>query len=396
MRLSSKIIIVTIVLSSIGLLHLRGLGIFVRLMDVITAGGIIFLFLIYTLYSSYKHNEKQHFTIPILFIIAGVLISVLPAKYIHGQPITISLYQQRHMYAFLFYFILFYLRPEKEWLFNLFLYMSLTIGLLYVIQYVLYPIMITDAKVFVQRGTIRMNLPGAYYMTLGFYLSVDRFFSRKNIVYGISAIFLFSIAILSGFRTTVASYILISSALLLFSKRIKNRLLLTLLFGLFFISGIFAFQNVVDEMISSAQSESVEGTENIRYRAAEFLLSLNNEDKSSYILGNGEPSQRSRYGMKLFVIAITRGYYLSDIGIFGFYFKFGIIPTASVIIIMLMFLTSKVNPDLVFIKLFFIHHTFIIANSLLPFDDLAGIIMLCMLFYLYDINKPQDQLNKTT
>lgn len=369
------------------MLHLRGLGLLVRVMDIVAVGLIVGLLLAYIFYGRLENTTPRSFTFPLIIILLGVFLSIFPAQYVHGQPLHITFYQQRHMYALLFYFLLFYLSPRPQWIINVLFYTAMAVGLLYIVQYVLYPFLITDAKIFIQRGTIRMNLPGTYFMYIGFFLSVDRFFTNYEKRFGLGALLLFTVAILSGFRTTVGLYIFITAAFLLFSKKVKNKMLLFLLAAVFATSGFFAFHSIATEMVESALEESTEGTENIRYRAASYLLSLNKEDPSTYVLGNGEPSQRSRYGMKLFIIAITRGFYLSDIGIFGFYFKFGIFAAAAVIFIILRVVLTRLPKETFFIRLFFLYHLLVIANTLIAFDNLPDITAICMLLYLYDTSR---------
>lgn len=387
MKLYQKIIILFVVISSIGLLELRGLGIIVRLLDVVSIGAILFLCLAYLLFGHTERKSTKSFALPVILILSGVLLSALPAHYLHGQPILITIYQQRHIYAILFYFLLFYLNPDPDWLSDVIFYTAVAIGSFYVLQYVMFPFIITDAKIFLNRGTVRMNLPGTYFMYAGFFLSIDRFFTTYKRKYGFGALLLFAVAILSGFRSTLALYIAITAGFLLLSKRVNNKILLFITASIFAISGFFVFNDIVTEMVESGKEESKEGKENIRYRAATYFLSLNKADETTYFLGNGEPSQRSRYGMKLFYIAIIKGYYLTDIGIFGYYFKFGILASIGVLLILIKVILSKIDKRSAFIKMFFIYQLAVIANTQLAFDNLPDIIVMSMFLYMADISK---------
>ena len=386
MQLYKKIIILSIILFSVGLYQLRGLGIFVRLMDVMTVLLIIVHLILFILYGRLDQKVKKHFAVPIILLLAGIVISSLGAEYINNQSWGVTLYQQRHMYAFLFYFLLFYLAPKPKWIIDLLFYFGIAGGLFFVIQYVLYPTLITDAKIFLDRGTIRMNLPGTYFVNIGFFLSVDRFFATKKMKYGAGALLLFLVALLSGFRSILALYVLLTTGYLLVSKQVKHKALIFSLYSVVVISGFFAFHGIIMEMKESAEREGSQGTSYIRVRAADYYLSMNDNNKIAYIIGNGEPSERSAYGRRISLISLRYGYYLSDIGVVGLFFKYGLLPSLIVFFIIFKVLFTKLDEKTVFIKLFFLFQLLVIFNSVTSFERLSGIIAVCLMLYLYDMS----------
>jgi len=384
MKLFSKFFIITIILSSLGLYQLKGLGVIVRLLDIATILLIVTGLIVIFIYGIPKTNIKSHSKIPVLLILLGVFISSIAADVYNNQALHLTLYQQRHMYAFLFYFLLVFMAPKPEWLINLLFYFGIFGGLFFLVQYVLYPTLITDAKIFLDRGTIRMNLPDGYYRHVAFFLSVDRFFTTYKKRYGFGMVLLLLVAILSGFRSTLALYVLITTGFLLFNKQVKDKVVLFGMYILIVISAFFVFESIFQEMIESAEREGSQGTSYIRFRAAEYLLSINDDHKITYILGNGEPTERSEYGIKMMMISVYSGFYLSDIGIFGFYIKYGIFAALAVLFIILKLSFVKINRKIFFIRLFFLFNLFLIATTRPPFDGLSNIILICLLLYLYD------------
>lgn len=392
MKLLSKIYIITIILFSLGLYEIRGLGIIVRLLDIATVILIITAIILIFIYGKPVSNIKSQFKTPILLILIGVFVSSFAAELFHNQALHLTFYQQRHMYAFFFYFLLIYIAPKPEWLINVLFYFGLFGGLFFLTQYILFPTLITDAKIFLDRGTIRMNLPGTYYMHIAFFLSVDRFFTTYEKRYGFGILLLLLVTILSGFRSTVAIYILITTGFLLVNKQVKNKIALSFLYLTIVVAGFFAFENIFQEMLESAERESAQGTSYIRFRAAEHLISINNENKITYIIGNGEPTERSEYGLKLRVISMMSGFYLSDIGIFGFYIKYGLLSALVVLFIILKLSFARINRKIYFIKLFFIFNLFMVATTRTPFEVLPSIVLLCILMYLYDFFNQKEIL----
>ena len=391
MQLYKKILIVSIILFSVGLYQLRGLGIFIRLMDIMTDLLIIVHLILFVIYGKQEQLVKKHFSGAIILLLTGIVISSLGAEYINNQSWGLTLYQQRHMYAFLLYFLLFYLAPKPQWIIDLLFYFGIAGGVFFVIQYVLYPTLITDAKVFLDRGTIRMNLPGTWFMHIGFFLSVDRFFATKKMKYGAGALLLFLVAVLSGFRSVLALYVMLTTGYLLVSKQVKNKVLLFSMYSVVVVSGFFAFQGIIMEMKESAEREGSQGTSYIRVRAANYFMDMNDNNKLAYIIGNGEPTERSAYGRRLVMISLRHGYYLSDIGVIGLFFKYGLLPALVVFYIIFKILLTRLDDRTIFIKLFFLFQLLMIFNSITAFEILSAIIAVCMMLYLYDMTVMKRQ-----
>ena len=223
-------------------------------------------------------------------------------------------------------------------------------------------------------------------MYIAFFLSVDRFFTTYKKKYAFGVALFFIVSILLGFRSTIALYILISTVFLLISEQVKQKVLLFTLYATIVVSGFFAFQEIFLEMKESAAREGSQGTSYIRYRAAEHFLSLNNSDNLTYIIGNGEPSERSVYGRDLALISMMYGFYLSDIGIFGFYFKYGLISSLALLYVFFRVIFTKTEKGFTFLKLFFVFQLFQLPFSRTPFESLYSIVAICMLLYLFDVS----------
>lgn len=387
MKLFEKILILFLILASLGLYQFRGLGIVVRLLDVITVGFIILAFLVYAFWGPNKVRIKAHFRIPIILLLVGVMISAIAAEVFHGQNLSLTFYQQRHMYAFLFYFLLLYMAPKPDWLIDVLFYFGVFTGFFFLAQYLLYPTLITDAKVFLGRGTVRMNLPGTYFMHIAFFLSADRFFTTYKKKYGFGMIVLLLVAFLSAFRSTLAAYALITTAFILLNTKVRNKVLLFGLYAVLVAAGGFAFNSILMEMKESAERETAQGTSYIRVRAAGYFLAKNEENKMTYLTGNGEPTERSPYGRKLAILSLVSGFYLSDIGIVGFYFKYGLLAALVVIFIMLKVLFTKINRKVFFIKMFFLFQLLLIILAKTSFEFLDSIMAVCIMLYLYDYDR---------
>jgi hypothetical protein len=387
MKNYSKYIIIGVLLLSVGFFELKGLGRFSRIFELATLGIVVIHFLIFTIYNPVKPDLKANFTLPLVILIFAVILSILPARFFHSQPFLVSFYEQRKTYLILFYFVLFYLKPKTEWILNVIFILAVIVTILHIFQYLLYPVLITDAKIFIQRGAIRINMPGTIFRHFAFFYSLDRFFASKEKKYLIAGLLMLGATILSAYRSTLVVYLLIMFFYILFSKEVKSKLGILIMAAVFVVVGFFSFQNIIQEMMDSAEKEAESGTGNIRYRAANQFLTEESPDKLTYLIGNGQPSFRTAYGRRHAFLALRYGYYISDIGIIGYFYRFGAVAVLSILIIYFRMVIMKYPISLISIRLFIIYQLLVSLNTVIPFDAEDGIILMTLLLYIVDVER---------
>jgi hypothetical protein len=191
------------------------------------------------------------------------------------------------------------------------------------------------------------------------------------------------VAILSAYRSILAMYILLPSIYLITSPYVKNRLIIILLGVFIMISGFFAFQSIIFEMHETALRESSQGgKENIRFKSAKYYLEDSKKNPVALIIGNGQSSGHSRYGQRMGKISEYYGYYLSDIGIIGTIYRYGLVFALIILLIIFRILSMKLPPDLHYIKLFLWMHVFLIFSTYPFYEDKTGIILFAFIMYL--------------
>jgi hypothetical protein len=232
---------------------------------------------------------------------------------------------------------------------------------------------------------VRINLPGTDIRHIGFFLAINRFYSSNKIKYVFIILLVLTVAILSGFRSTLAMYILLAIGYLISGSKIKNRLALMGLFFLMAFAAVFAFQSIITEMKESAEKDAETGSDYVRIRAAEYFMTKKNPNAITYTFGNGQPGETSRYALENKLIALKYGYYLSDIGIIGFYYRFGIIPTFLVLLLAIRLARANLGNDYIFVRMFAIFQLTLMFNTVVVFDTLAGAILVSVLLYMVDL-----------
>ena len=347
----------------------------------VTSGMLLILVIqgIYGKAETLKHNFKS----PVFLIFTGVFLSMIAAKAYHGQNLGLTIWAQRAMYFYFFYFFLHFLRPGKEQLEKIVLTFGILYTVSYLVQYAIYPTMLFDVRQVDARGTIRIFLPGASFLTLALFLSLHRFYKNNELKYMCLVGTFLAILILMGTRNFLASVIVVILYSLIFSKIIRSRYIIYFLILLSTIPIFIIFQDIFNEMIALSEGQSENFETDIRVRAATFFLTEFFPNNLAYIMGNGQDHGQSLYGMRIFTYKVANGYYQSDIGIIGDFSKFGLFYVVGYLWLFLKVFTIKLKPGYDYVKYFFLLNIFT-----MPFGSTsaASIVALCILMYIIDIN----------
>ena len=375
-----------IMICSISAYQIKGLGKGSRVLDFLALGIIIFLILLYATYQG-RNQIKENFKYPILFLFISVAISVFMADKFHNQDASLTLYEQRALYFYLFYFLLHFLTPEPKKLENMILGLGFLFCIIYIIQKVLYPVLITDSMVFFDRGTLRIFMPGASIMVFSYFIAFQKIF-EKFTWFSFSIIILsLSVSLLLAGRQLILSLVLISYVNILINKRIKNRLALFALFVVVISVLGFLMKDTINDLITLTLKHSQEGANYIRIKAANYFLFHFQKNHLTYFLGNGVPTERSAYGVSMLKLSTSYGFYLSDLGLISVYFKFGLIFAITVIIVLIKILFFKIDTRIIYIKNYLVSIVITIITTGLIFEEKGGIATLCIMFYLIDYYK---------
>jgi hypothetical protein len=354
----------------------------IYILQFATIGLLVLIILFQNIYWKFNLN-KHHFTWPVLFIFTGMFLSMLTAEYAHNQPIVISLWAQRFLYFYLFYFVLHIFQPSVKTLENILIYAGIAYILAFLLQYIAFPRVIFDVRQEIDRGTIRIFLPGLLILYTAYFICLTRvlfFNSFKYIFFIIPAL---GIIILSGTRSIIAAPVIVTFLVLIFSKKIKSRALILILVLATLGMAYYMFQDIIENLLAISQTQSGSYNENIRIRAAKFYLSDFYPNDLAYITGNGQGHQASPYGREIQSYKTNLGYYQSDIGIIGEYTKYGAFFIFGVFAILLKGIGQKLN-----INVKYVHYTLILILISIPlgmfFTTPDGIVIVCIMMYILD------------
>lgn len=362
---------------------------------IIQFATILFLFLIILMQTIYWKIPlyKQSFTTPVFLIFAGVFLSMLTAKVSHNQGFGISLWAQRSMYFYVFYFVLHILKVPIKTLEKIIIISGVIYAFAFLIQYFAFPKVIFDVRQGVERGTIRIFLPGLAIMNLAYFIALTRIIFKNALNYIPYILLFFCIYILTGTRSMIAGPTIVTILVLILSNKIKSKALIIFLVISIVGTTYYMFQDIITNLVSISQEQTAHSEEDIRVRAAKFFLTDFFPNKIAYITGNGEGHQASPFGLAINAFKINYGYYQSDIGIIGEYTKYGAFFVLGVVILLYKGIFFSAEPRYQYIRYFFIL-TLISLPLAQGFTTPGYIITICILMYIIDRRKEPKPKNR--
>lgn len=201
----------------------------------------------------------------------------------------------------------------------------------------------------------------------------------------------FSVVIMMGTRQLLFSIFLLTMLNILFSRKLKSKVLVVLVSALAVIPVVLMFQDIFLNIINLSKEQSVGFEENIRVLAGTFFLTDFFPTPWAYLTGNGADSANSGYGVMIQMYKDVFDFYQSDVGLIGDFSKFGAVFLIAVISILYRILSYSLPDDLIYIKYFYV---FVILTSFTgagPFGDANSIVAVCITLYIIDVYKQRKE-----
>ncbi len=355
--------------------------------------AVIIAFLVIHLIYDSKIPFKLNFKTEVWLLLLAVFLSMFIAYYGHGQPFKYTIIAQRFMYVYLFYFLLAYLKPDKYDLMRIIIYFAIAYFVIYLIQYAIYPARIYKGRVSLDRGTIRIFLPGYTYLLTAYFIGLYQFYNTNKLKYIAIAGMVIIILILQGTRQSMAAVGLLTVISILISKQAKSKFTYLFLILLAAAAVFFLFQDIIMNLIEVSMEQKEESADDIRVLSATFWLTDFMPNKLAYILGNGVDSQNAQYGLLIQYYKDKFGFYQSDVGLIGTYSKFGILFILAELTIYFKIFKKKLPDDIIFIKYVFLFSFLTILTGSDSFIDMDGIVANSVLLYLVDISMYEESIS---
>lgn len=346
----------------------------------------VFLILAVVIWSIYekRHGFKMNFSFEVILFLLSVVGGMIGAKIGHGQNFLLSAWVQNIMYFYFLYFFLHMVKLKPYELERIFLIIAIIFIAVYFIQYLVHPRLITLARVSVDRGTVRIFLPGGGFALVVFFYFLQKALQTNNLKYAIYCMVYLMVPILQGTRNAIATLLFVSMIVILFSKRVKSRLGVIFMTGFAAVLFFFIFQEIIISLIEVSTNQVSQEGDDIRERSAIFYLTDFYPEKLNYVVGNGIGHMGSSYGLKLMYYQAAYGFYQSDLGIINGYIKFGVLFVIAIILTLRKIFIIRVSYKYYYIKFWAI---MLVFGSVLgsPFIFPFSIATIVSVLYILDV-----------
>ncbi|MFW0899377.1 hypothetical protein SNJ89_02825 [Clostridium perfringens] len=289
----------------------------------------LYLFLLYWMKCG-KNYFSGIFTKVVLFVPILILLSSMMACLFYNQSIISGILTQRAWFiSSLVYFPIRYLIKNKkldlESFFNILYFIVFIEVSIYLIQYLLG----ADHYFLKVRYTYRYNsiriVANTAYMELVLIYAMNKILIKEKVIKNIFfvVIILSYIFIVNKGRGQCFVILAIIALTILFSKiRIISKIIIISIFII--IANIsFLETNVITEFSSIIFEGQKDATYNVRQESKEFYFDTMNEEPLSWILGYGMQNTTNENSNK--ATGVSQGYLITDNGIYGFIFSYGIL-----------------------------------------------------------------------
>jgi hypothetical protein len=360
-----KVIFVVLVLSTI---HFWGwIRIPAYLNDYL---DLVSLFVIGISFVKLIQDKRLLFRNAIIIYLVGLILNILSAYLNNHQPIRDTTLSLGYYYFILLYFWLGDNKIDRRFIENLIIILAILYVIFYQFQIDEFPRRIFRGTLFADRGTIRLRMQGASFNVLAYFILLNRYILKRNLLdILLAAVFLYMI-ISQGTRTFAATSILMSAILFVRLVKYDPMNYLLAFFVLILFIGIIQFETpstIIQNMIETTQEQREEGEQYIRNVQRRYFLNVYPQNWSYYVFGGGFPGGRGSYAYYMLSIVGRYGFYWSDQGLLGFYLVLGGITLLGLLAWVLIAIFIKLPKDRLYLNMYF---AFLLISSNIVMDEI--------------------------
>lgn len=338
----------------------------------------------------YLFRKQEGLAAIIKWLFFFQLFATLVSYYSWDQGILQGL--QASIYLALWPFLL-YLQAKKYPLGNI-ERIVLAYGVLYVLLFTYQyfhadtPFFGSDDEFREERGVTRIMFDGGGTLFLSAFISINKLTEkvRFKLFYGLFVLAALTITVLQVTRQNIIVLLLLYMLHLLRKVALYKKLIIIAVAA----GGVVLFFNSDTEIakgLIESQEQTVSAGENYsRVLSANYFLNEFSPNWVSRIFGNGAPykssTDASAYGNAIYGLKESNGYYLSDVGLIGFYVMFGIFAVAAYLLLFVKGLRVDVPDKYRYLK----YYVWYILLTSLTSDGIYGTsFLLTNIFAFYGL-----------
>lgn len=292
---------------------------------------LITLFILFTFYRRKHIRDYLSWMNPFWWFMIGILLSFIPALLYYGQSFGRSFLTNRHMLYFCAFPVFIAIRPsEREIRSALYAFSVIYLVIVLVVSFVnnnLIPVPEYSAFLEHDGSDYVLTVQGFRYVVLGLIMALDRLmykFNSRNLFW---MLFLFGVIFVIQNRTSIMVAIVVSLFAVWDMKMGARKLMLisVIIAAALFMVVMTASQwgLLYDETMTQLSDPDYNRIKSMSYMFA------HRDGFIRYILGDGFISG---YVDSLLVRLGADGIYHSDVGLFGMWNQYGLIPVITIIV----------------------------------------------------------------
>ena len=298
---------------------------------------LISLFLMFTFNRRAWIRDSANWLRPFWWLVAGIVLSWIPALMYYGQSFVQSFFSYRRMFELVAFPILIALRPSEREL----------RGALYgfSVFYLIVSLMVTffapwwvpqpEDSPLMEEGDLIVGLSGVRHLSLAFIFSLQRVIKDNNLRNMGWAFFEFSVLFLVQNRTSLIAAIVIVGFLVLKMKMSSQKLLLIAL-GSIAILLMAVYTAGQWELLYRETVEQILNPDYNRNKAYVYMFS--HRSVIQHLLGTGYISANVN---PIIHVLQESGIFHSDVGMVGMWHQYGVIPTLVILVMTVKGLAEK-------------------------------------------------------
>lgn len=316
-------------------------------------------------------------------IFLGIFISMCNAYLFWGQNILTTFIAQRFTYTFILIPTLIKIQPSSSCIIRVLKVLSYITLTTWIISIINPNLIATISEDTINRKESTENTDIGYYVTginivvFYTYFLIQEYIKKFNYKKFFIAIFWITFIILYQNRSMLLGVIIIFLySLTKLKSRYKPIIIISIcLFICIFLNYTW---NIWLSLIEESQNQLADDDYN-RWKALDYYLNYYSPNLWCYLLGNGMPSGGNSILGNLYWQNMSKGIFISDIGMVGMWVNYGIISIFSIYYIIIKILTLKKFP--LWIKFMSFH--ILIVPTIFTFGNGNGILLFSLLIYSY-------------
>ena len=303
-------------------------------------------------------TETGGFTLPIKLVFFSILLSIPMAYLAWGQGIRQTVVETLPYLTWILFFFLLLAKIPIALLEKIVVAYGIAYILLYFFQLSQAPTVLFGKSLWgdeftVDRGVIRIIFPGAGVFLLSIFMAINKITSgaKGRIFWMVLAFFGLIIPVMQVTRQFIFGVFLMY---LIHLTRHQHLLQRTLTVG-----GVMVFLFIllnagiaqIEGVIEAGQRDANLGKDYIRVSAGNYFLTDFSPNLPTQIFGNGVPSWGfSRYGNFIEQLGLSRGYFLSDVGLIAVYAMFGVFAVLGFLLMWIKSFTIPLPDEYQYLK----------------------------------------------